>query len=386
MPRPPFEPKGLEKPALVYILGTDLDKVGVIDDYYTLIWAERYRQAGDFELELPISYIDFEPLIFGNFLVIPDSETVMIIEGKKLLIGTDKDSLLITGNSAESLLKRRYILESIILFGGAEEALYQVVQENLANPINSKRRIPLLETFAPMKGYDALYHKYHEDRESVYDICTEICFFSGLGFKVYQSIPSPTGFKLIFEVYEGVDRSSQQTENSQVIFSRAFDNLISGSFYIRKDDNVNLVDVSIDDVAVAPTGHSRMWYRIPTLEDPPDEPEGLDLYESAIAVEIDRDADPEDPMEDGEVLWAMNAEAMKIIWDRSEIGVVEGEFDINGRFKYGEDFFMGDIIQIDFKGVSPAARVIELVRSYSVEGVTTYMSVDFVDKENLVWP
>ena len=68
---------------IVHVFNETLEVIGIIEDYYSLIWTERYYECGDFELEVPITY-DGSPLIeFGNFLAIASSEMLMLIEYMK---------------------------------------------------------------------------------------------------------------------------------------------------------------------------------------------------------------------------------------------------------------------------------------------------------------
>jgi hypothetical protein len=64
----------------VWILNESLDTIGVLDDYYSLLWVERYDQHSDFILELPLYHIDNEVLDIGCFLVIENSDFVMRID------------------------------------------------------------------------------------------------------------------------------------------------------------------------------------------------------------------------------------------------------------------------------------------------------------------
>ena len=51
----------------------------------------------------------------------------------------------------------------------------------------------------------------------------------------------------------------------------------------------------------------------------------------------------------------------------------EGQAETTMSFKYGEDFFMGDIVQLENEyGRVLRARVTEVVRSKDVSGVETY--------------
>jgi len=51
-------------------------------------------------------------------------------------------------------------------------------------------------------------------------------------------------------------------------------------------------------------------------------------------------------------------------------------------FKYGEDFFMGDIVQVENEyDVKGTARVIELIRSQDENGYSEYPTFDEIEQE-----
>jgi hypothetical protein len=51
----------------------------------------------------------------------------------------------------------------------------------------------------------------------------------------------------------------------------------------------------------------------------------------------------------------------------------EGQVDTLRTFKYGEDFFMGDIVQVANEyGIESRSMIIEVVRSQSTSGVDVY--------------
>ena len=52
----------------LYVYNMDLDLIGVIDEYTSLIWAKRYQDIGDCEVQVPANteYIDY--LKIGNYI------------------------------------------------------------------------------------------------------------------------------------------------------------------------------------------------------------------------------------------------------------------------------------------------------------------------------
>ena len=94
----------------IYVYNQLLEKIGVIDDYESIIWATRYYEPGDFEIKIPAGSQNIELLEKDNYLVRYDDEAVMIIE--KLTIVTDIENgnyILASGRCFKSILDRRVI-------------------------------------------------------------------------------------------------------------------------------------------------------------------------------------------------------------------------------------------------------------------------------------
>jgi hypothetical protein len=347
----------------ISVLDTSLDVIGIIEDYYSLTWAERYAEVGDFELELPIEHTENDIVDFGNFLYIKSSETLMIIEDIKPSKNEEQSSLVVKGQSAESLLKRRVLLDPINVNCPAEIAIYSFIDNHITDPADSNRRITLFETEFPEMLTTVLY-KEQIEMQTVYDTIKTICKSTGLGFRVVWYNDS-----LVFYVYEGEDRSYAQSTNPYVIFAETFDNVIASSFYESKKGEISVVLVATEDTVEA-------LQRVFVWEDT--EPADLNRYETVLETTIDRDLGDDPPLTDAEVGAIIDTRGLNVIEENKVVGLFEGDFDIQGNFKYGIDFFMGDVVQCNLQGRNIKARVIEMVRSYSTDGEKSYVAMDFI--------
>lgn len=406
----------------VYILDpSSMNVIGMIEDYYSLIWTERYNEVGEFELEVPIEYDNNSLVDFGNLLYIRESDRIMVIEDIKPSVSADKATLLLKGDSCETLLRRRVLLDAINVDGLSEAICYALIIDNMTDASDSDRNISIIKTTFPAITISTEF-KDQLVMQSIYNAVQLICQTSFLGFKF--SIDSG---KLAFSVYEGTDRSFDQSENTYIIFSDNFDNVVSSSFYLSEKEKINAVLVaskiidqygneeyapSLDRVFVwsgsEPSDINRFETIVqteikrtikpnppPAVEIPkiPDQPVlgviGKHLL-TAISIStspvlgvntsepVPPPPPPETPLTDNEVASIINTKGMEILDTWKAVGLFEGDFDIHGNFKYGIDFYMGDIVQCNLEGRNVKARIIELVRSYSVEGLKTYVAFDFI--------
>ena len=96
------------------ILNESFEQTYVIDTYDSSIWTDRLNTFGDFELYIPASADVFNKFKKDYYLIRSESEKVMIINDFNIQSNVEEgDHVIITGESLESLLKRRIIWESV---------------------------------------------------------------------------------------------------------------------------------------------------------------------------------------------------------------------------------------------------------------------------------
>lgn len=344
----------------VYILNTDLEVQLVIDDYYSLSWAERHYEAGEFELELPITYNGHEALVDDYYVVIPVSDVTMLIKTLQPSSSEDRRSLFVRGESAESLLKRRWTSSKIDVGGSVTNIIKGIVFDHLIDPWDSDRKMYTIDDTMygadPNPG-DTYYDQF--DISSIYDICVTICKATGYGFRFYRG-----NGELEFEVVKSVDRSND------VIFSDGFDNVISSSYIDSSRTAYNVCNVVSDDLV-----HSLIDVWLPGVS----EPTGTDRKEVTIETTIDRDLDEGYTLTDSEVYAILQSRGRAKLYENQIKGMFEGDFDIYGQFKLGVDFFLGDVVKAILEGRTTNARITEVLRTYSPEEQLTHVTLDFID-------
>ena len=391
----------------VYLLNSSLEVLAILDDYYSLNWAERYNEFGDFELVLPIEYITSTNIIFSNFLYISGSDKVMVIEDMKPQYEEEESSLVINGRSAESLLDRRVLLYPLNVDDIAEQIIYDLIDKHVTNPDDTNRTISSFKTTFPTVSTSETFSNQIE-MQDIYSAVEFVAKSTGLGFKIERET-SPS-LKLAFSVYKGEDRSFDQSTNPYVIFSDDFDNVIKSSYYESEVDKLNIVLVATNDEqedlqkvfvweGTEPTGISRHEGFFETsieriIDEPPSTSSprkikhptlGITTSDNLAAIGITVTPEvgayygpPQPPLSDAEVLAIINTRGKQVIEENKTVGLFEGDFDIQGNFKYGTDFFMGDIVQCNLGGKNVKARIIELVSSYTTEGEKSYVAMDFI--------
>lgn len=338
------------------LLDTSFNTIAIIDTYESLIWTDRYQEAGDFELYLASSYTNLNLFQKNRYLWCKESEHLMIIEG--ISLSTDAENgnhLTVTGRSLESILDRRIIWTQTDLNNvNFQTAVQRILNENVINPSAADRKISNFIFESSSDSYiSSLRLTAQYTGDNLYDVIVTLCKLFGLGF----SITLNDGNQMVFKFYNGLDRSYEQTANTYVIFSSEFDNIINSNY---AESDKELKNVTL--VAGEGEGLERRTVTVGTGS-------GLDRRE------LFTDArDLQQGTETDSVYIAMlEQRGEEKLAETQSIKSFDGEVDYLRMFVYGVHYRMGDICEIvnDY-GLESRVRVIEVVRSYGTEGYKLY--------------
>lgn len=346
----------------VYVSDTKMETLSVIDNFNSLIWTDRYYQNGDFELYMPITESLLNAVKQDYYLRIRDSEHVMIVE--KILIEADSENgarVTISGRSLESILDRRIAWGSTVLKGNLQDALEKLLTDNIINPTDEKRKI---ENFVFKRTEDERITSLTIDAqylgEDIYTIVYNTCSEKEIGFKITLNDLN----QFVFELYIGEDRTYDQVKNPYVVFSPKFDNMISSNYIESKSSWKNVTLVGGDT-----KGESSDRYYV-TVGDV----SGLSRREIFTdARGTSRSLSDGGEMSDSEYESQLKQKGKETLKENSEVHSFEGEMETTILFKYGIDFFNGDVVQIeDQYGHNNTARILEIVFSEDETGFSVY--------------
>lgn len=128
---------------LVYIHDENtLEKIGLIDDFTSFVWNNKYYESGDFEIIVPLNTHNLNLLKRNRFITRPELKEIAIIETVSAYSQNDTEEIKITGTMAQSLLSRRVIWDSTLINGATIPQLRALINNNLINPQDKRRCIP----------------------------------------------------------------------------------------------------------------------------------------------------------------------------------------------------------------------------------------------------
>lgn len=365
------------------LLNEKFEPIYIVDTYRSAIWTDRYSEAGDFELYLPVNEETLFYFKKDAYLYNSESEHIMVVDDLTVTVDPYDDdgfSLKVTGSSLEYILYRRIIWTPVMFDGNLQTILKEkVFDPNIGSPSKAERRIPNLHfrlSNDPKVTAAAVEYQDVYTGNNLYEIFSELCSVKGIGFRVILDKEDDT--QMILELYSGTDRSYDQEENVYVTFSPDFDNLRRSNWYDSTHlfKNLALVegvyryqsgDTSIDEARSVIVGDDSL--------------SGLDRREVWIDGQgISSQTEDNRVIDRGTFDNLLRAKGVDGLYEYKEDELFEGEIDPMAMFVYGEDYFLGDIVQIKNEfGIEARVRIEEIIFSYDKDGYTVVPTFSVVE-------
>lgn len=220
----------------IYVLDQNLQAVGIIDAYRSLIWVNRYKKVGDCELYLEASETNISLLQTGYYLIRTDDE--MICRIKRVEVDTSSQNgnyLIVNGYDAKSFLDQRIVWSTMTCDGNVEDFARSMVNLTLINANLGARQLykpngSKLLQLGTAAGFNEVTTE-QVTYKNVGEKIREYCETYNWGYRVVLD-----NEQLWFQFYEGTDRSNE------VFFSDAYENLSSTKYV---DDKTNMGNVAL---------------------------------------------------------------------------------------------------------------------------------------------
>ena len=345
------------------IMDSNFAGIGTLDIFESLIWTDRYYEAGDFEIYMPASEKMIKTLKEDLYLYNRESEHIMVIED--IQIDTDVEDgahLTVTGRSLESLLDRRIIWNQTTLSGSLQDGIKKLLNENAISPSDPARAIPnLIFSYSSDPAITNLSLNGQYWGENLYEVIEAICESAEIGWKITLNDQN----QMVFSLYAGTDRSYNQTENPYVIFSPSFDNLLNSN-YVSSGKTLKTVTMI--------TGEGEGTDKKMTVAECSNGAgSGLVRREMHTDGSSISQQNGENTISDAEYLNLLKQKGIEDLAQNVRTESFEGEVSTGKTYTYGIDYFMGDIVQnVNEFNVQATSRVIEYVMSQDTSGLEMY--------------
>lgn len=340
----------------IYVLNESFEIVGIIDEYISCIWTTRYFTYGDFELYVSADEELLDLLQTNRYLVRENDideagyHNVMIVRNREITTDAeDGDHLIVTGYSLKSIINRRIIPNQTVLSGEVVSCIQQLINENIINPDNNSRKV---NNF--ILGNNTIINTYTMKQQitgkNLGEAITDICTTYGYGYDIHIKDGN-----FVFSIYEGTDRSYDQAVNPYVVISSQYDNLLSSDYQVKMDDFANVAVVAGEG-----EGTARKKVTVGTAQ-------GLERYEVWVDSRNTSTNDGEITEEEYDEL--LTEEGVEKLSELQPTTSFSGEIDSTINYVFNQDYFLGDIVQVENDyGIRAKTRIIEIIESDSETG------------------
>lgn len=350
----------------IFVLNQKFETIDIIDSYESLIWTDRYFKYGDFELYLPMQPHLLMSLQKDNYLYIRESEHMMIIEDFEITTDAEIGSrLTVTGRSLESILDRRIVWGQKTYSGSIHDVIKNMITDAIVSPEITSRKIDnfiFQDSSDESVNGDSIDVQFTGD--NLYDSVSMLCQSVGAGFRI--TLDANDNF--VFSLYSGQDRSYAQDANPYVVFSPSFENIVD-SRYIEMNSNHRNVTL----VAGEGEGSDRKTITV-------GEASGLSRRELFTDARDISTRTMDGTLTDEQYNAQLTERGNGKLKEHVVATAFDGKAEATRMFRYGEDFFMGDIVQIANEfGMESRAYITEIIRSQSERGLEIYPTFETID-------
>lgn len=329
--------------------------LGIVDTGSSVIWANRYRQCGDFELYVPTSAQLLELLQEDRFVGRSDDDMLCIIE--KVIATTDEengDYMTVTGRCGRSILARRIVWDQTAITGTPEYVMRKLVTDAFISPAIPERKYDKL-ILAPAHGYEDITISVQFTGDNVLTAIEELCAKYNYGFKITLQ----DGL-LVVDFYKGVDRSVNQEENIQVVFSEEYDNL-NASTYTK--DKTAYKSVAL--VAGEGEGSARRRTVVSRSTDL------SGLHRRELFVDAKDISSNDGEISSADYMAQLAERGTTSLIEAARVESMEGTVEPRQMYIYGRDYNLGDTVSVITKyGVHATTQPLEVVEVWDENGYT----------------
>lgn len=213
----------------LFFFDKELNLLGIVDYFISLRWRRKYFEAGEFEIVLPVNnymmqFIDTDVIVMRN-----NYTEAGIIETIEFSDNGTNEEVTISGRFLSSLLSRRIVKSKINFSGNTIEGMNTIV--NAMTPLTTQWETETVTMSSPHIDFQVTY-------KNVYDYLKKLSEYSNIGIRVVPNVDSKV---YMFEVWKGIDRTSEQNENEEYSFSDDNYNIEQGKLVMSEKTKASYV-------------------------------------------------------------------------------------------------------------------------------------------------
>lgn len=400
----------------IYKLDNSYTRQEIIDAYESVIWTERFKGDGDFELHLPVENSLVPILPTGTLLECEGSEQPMVIED----IDTENNVAKFTGITITKWMNNRFIRSSDdytvkgwdVTDVPIGELIADIVQKwCVDSPYLSSGAMGFDATYLILPGSTVSGHAIVDSAGvlipnftgaiefgPVYDKIRALADQAGVGIKtILHTVGGGRG--IAFSSYSGQNKAVANSSGKILFFSPTLESLINVKELQSETDHSNEVYMflpEVSDFASHPEYDAGyVWTNWTFVHQNGQSRFNATPWDIRVRQEFsgisqdDFDAMP--PPWDGitppfRTDTVIDTELKQFLIDHAFAHLIDGEISSLTPLEYGTDFNLGDIVAM--QGYSKdiiAGQITEFIRSKDASGEKAFPTVESYPGYNVVW-
>lgn len=364
------------------IFNRELNLIGVIDSFSSLIWNRKYNSVGDFQLNILFTN-EINSILKIDNIIYKDNGECGFISSKEIKISEDgTESIEVKGKFILGYLERRIIWGCEEINSNVIDAAYKLINNNCIECID-RRKIPNLFLGEKPTGINLQLIKQVSYNNLLDTLCS-IFQTHEVGMKIDFDIINK---KLVFNIFKGIDRSINQSAVAPVIFSRSFENVLNQNYVesLNNFKNVALIGGAGEgaDRSLTTIGESSGLNRHELFVDARD-------ISSTRTIEA-AEGTTQEVIPNEEYALLLQTRGKEKLLDYYEVKTFDSVININSNIIYKVDYDLGDVITFFDKkwGITIDTRITEVSEVYDLNGVSLNISfgnnvptlIDFIKRK-----
>lgn len=247
-----------------------------------------------------------------------------------------KSEIYVICPSLNRFLNKRTVYEQVYFSGRPEQLMQWAVNVSAVNPTNTNRVLPLLE-IDYSKTFDLPIINEAIKNAQLDDFCYDICRRYKLSYDLLIDIENQ---KMIFTVWQGLDRSANQTTNEIIQFSKEFENVIKQDYVKSSENYRSTIYVKGEETETTPA----------IIEVVNNEFSGHDRYEMLLDSSLSRSSTDgeggEIVLSEAQYKAALNGEGRNELTNHTRVETLDTEVNVFSNKVFGVNYYVGDIVSI----------------------------------------
>lgn len=346
---------------------TTLQQGRAIEGATSILWVERYREPGEFQIDSLLSSGLREFLPEGTLISKTDTYDVMVVENHQISETRDEDPVLtITGRSLETVLENRIsginatvasttLTDYTLAAAKTWAQAVTLINDHISTPTDPNDDLPNLVAATLLGAAAGVSEARTIPKEPVHKSLLDILAVEDLGIRVLRVNPAGFGSTTdtTFLIHRGSDVSAS------VGYSWKAGDLGSAEYlWSQKDLKTAALVVGryvCRRVSTGEVNYDRRWMIV----------DGTDIDGNQTSVPVGGTLT--------NILNAMTARGNQALAAQNRINIVRSDISSQSQYRYRRDYNIGDIVAVNANfGEFGKLRVVEYVETWDQNGTTGY--------------